>query len=89
MQKLESTSEAILSRNKKSKVMGVGQWTGKQDWPEQVKWIKVVTEMKIFGFTICSTYQQTLKQTWESGERFPEGSVFMAVTTAGDYCPEG
>jgi hypothetical protein len=29
MQKLESTSEAILSRNKKSKVMGVGQWTGR------------------------------------------------------------
>ena len=31
MQKFESTSGAILSRNKKSKVMGVGQWTGKHD----------------------------------------------------------
>ena len=65
MQKFEKTSGAILSRNKKSKVMGIGQWKGKQDWPEQVKWMKVVTEMKIFGFTICPTYQQTLKQTWE------------------------
>ena len=45
--------------------MGVGLWKGKQNWPEQVHWMKVVTEMKIFGFTICSTYQQTLKQTWE------------------------
>jgi hypothetical protein len=65
MQKFEKTSGAILSRNKKSKVMGVGLWKGKQNWPEQVHWMKVVTEMKIFGFTICSTYQQTLKQTWE------------------------
>ena len=55
MQKFESTSGAILSRNNKSKVMGVGLWKSKQDWPEQVRWMKVVTEMKIFGFTICST----------------------------------
>ena len=45
--------------------MGIGQWRGKQDWPEQVIRIKVVTEMKIFGFTICSTYQQTLNKTWD------------------------
>ena len=65
MEKFESTSGAILSRNKKSKVMGVGLWKGKQDWPERVKWMKVVTEMKIFGFTICPTYQQTVKHTWD------------------------
>ena len=39
-------SGAILSRNKKSK------WRGKQNWPEQVKWMKVVTEIKIFGFIL-------------------------------------
>lgn len=27
--------------------------------------MKVVTEIKIFGFTICSTYQETLFKTWE------------------------
>ena len=71
MEKFERTSGAILSRNKKSKVMGVGVWRGKQDWPEEVRWMKVVTEMKIFGFTICSTYQQTLKKTWDRvGEGF-------------------
>ena len=31
MVKLDMTSGAILSRNKKSKVMGVGSWEGKQD----------------------------------------------------------
>ena len=56
MQKFESTSGAILSRNKKSKVMGIGRWEGKQDWPEEVKYMKVVTETKKIGFTICSTY---------------------------------
>ena len=45
--------------------MGIGQWEGKQEWPEGVKYMKVVTEMNFFGFTICSTYQQTLKKTWE------------------------
>ena len=34
IEKFESTSGAILSRNKKSKVMGVGLWKGKLDWPE-------------------------------------------------------
>ena len=61
MHKFEITSGAILSRNQKSKVMGVGAWQGKQDWPEQVKYLKVVSEMKIFGFIICPTYQQTVK----------------------------
>ena len=65
MEKFENTSGAILSRDIKSKVMGLGQWKGKQDWPERVKWMKVVTEMKIFGFIICPTYQQTVKKTWE------------------------
>ena len=61
MQKFENMSGAILSRNKKSKVIGLGKWRGKQNWPEQVNWMKVVTEVKIFGFTICSTYQETLE----------------------------
>ena len=27
--------------------------------------MKTVTEMKIFGFTICSTYQETLEEMWK------------------------
>jgi hypothetical protein len=26
--------------------------------------MKVVDEMKIFGFTVCPTYQKTLEKTW-------------------------
>ena len=76
MVKFEMTSGAILSRTKKSKVMGIGQWRGRQDWPEEVRWMKVVTEMKIFGFTICPTYQQTLKKTWDRVERGFEKVLF-------------
>jgi hypothetical protein len=64
MVKFEMTAGAILSRNKKSKVMGIGQWKGRQHWPEEVKWMKVVSEMKIFGFLICPTYKETLTNTW-------------------------
>ena len=64
MQKFEATSGAILSRNKKSKIMGLGSWQGKRNLPEEVNWMKTVTEMRIFGFMIYPTYQDTLKETW-------------------------
>ena len=51
MQMFKKTSGAILSRNKKSKVMGLEQWKDKLDWPEQVKWMKVW-----FGFRSSSRH---------------------------------
>ena len=56
--------------------MGIGPWKGRQNWPDEVSWMKVVTEMKIFGFTICSTYQQTLTKTWEKVVRGFEQVLF-------------
>ena len=46
MKKFEGMSGAILSRTKKSKVMGLGSMKAKVDWPEEVSW------MKKFGFTV-------------------------------------
>ena len=76
MQKFEETSGAILSRTKKSKVMGLGSLKSKQDWPEEVKWMKTVIEMKIFGFTICPTYKDTVKKTWNRVVRGFEQVLF-------------
>ena len=76
MKKYEAISGAILSRNEKSKVMGLGAWKGKTDWPEEVSWIKTVEEMKIFGLTICPLYQNTLKKTWENVVRGFEKTLF-------------
>ena len=58
----EKTSGAILSRNKKSKMVGVGRWKDKQDWPEEVKVLEVVAEMKIFGFHIPANLGQSCEK---------------------------
>ena len=65
MIKFEATSGAILSRNEKSKVLGVGTWRNKSDWPKEVSWRKSEKQLKIFGFVICPIYQETEKKTWE------------------------
>ena len=62
--KFENISGAILSRSKKSKVMGLGAWRGRQVWPLQ--WLKVVDEAKIFGFVVFPTYKLTLQHSWEA-----------------------
>ena len=53
----EDISGAILSRSEKSKVMGLGAWKGRQDWP--LDWLKVVNMMKIFGFQVTPNYKQS------------------------------
>ena len=56
--RFESVSGAIRSRSWKSKVMGLGPWRNKLEWP--LPWLRVEKELKIFGFQICPTYKQTL-----------------------------
>ena len=60
----ETVSGAILSRTQKSKVMGLGTWQGKQDWP--LPWMKVVPMIKMFGFQVTPVYKHTIKQSWEA-----------------------
>merc|ERR1712215_599188 len=47
--KFEKVSGAILSRNKKCKVIGFGNWAGREDWP--LAWIKPVKSEKMFGLS--------------------------------------
>ena len=56
--KFEDMSGAILSRNQKSKVLGLGAWTGKADWP--LAWLKTVLEVKVLGFKICASYKDMM-----------------------------
>ena len=53
----ENVSGAILSRSSKSKVMGLGLWRDKQDWP--LKWLKPVPMMNSFSFQITPLYKQS------------------------------
>ena len=59
VKKFESFSGAILSRDKKCKVVGFGKWAGREDWP--LEWIKPVKSLKIFGIYICDSYEEMLK----------------------------
>ena len=60
----EDISGAILSRSEKSKVMDLGPWKGRQDWP--LDWLKVVNTMKIFGFQVTPSYKQSLQMSWDA-----------------------
>ena len=57
-EEFEKISGAILSRSWKSKVMGLGPWQHRVDWP--LPWLKVKTELKVFGFQITPVYSSTL-----------------------------
>ena len=60
--KFEDISGAILSRSCKSKVMGLGLWRNRNDWP--LPWLKVQSELKVFGFQITPVYKNTLERSW-------------------------
>jgi hypothetical protein len=62
--KYEQQSGAMLSRDRKSKVMGLGQWRGKEDWP--LPWLQTVDVMEVLGFRVCPQYFDTLQQTWKA-----------------------
>jgi hypothetical protein len=60
--KFENISGAILSRSWKSKVMGLGLWRNRVDWP--LPWLQVKSELKVFGFQITPSYKSTLDRSW-------------------------
>ena len=63
VKKFELVSGAILSRDKKCKVIGFGKWADKEDWP--LAWVKPVKSVKIFGIFISDSYEEMLKVNWE------------------------
>ena len=60
--KFEDMSGAILSRNSKSKILALGSWTGKSDWP--LAWLKSVSEVKVFGVWLCASYKEIITVNW-------------------------
>ena len=63
VRKFEAVSGAILSREKKCKVMGFGAWKDVIDWP--LGYIKTVKEIKIFGIFVLDSYRGMIKRNWE------------------------
>ena len=72
----KAQSGAMLSRGKKSKFMGLGQWQVQEDWPQEVSWLQTVKKMKILGFMVCPLYQDTLENTWDMVFRGVQETIF-------------
>ena len=60
--KFENISGAILSRSWKSKILGLGPWKGREEWP--LPWLQPKPELKIFGFQVTPFYKKTLERSW-------------------------
>jgi hypothetical protein len=60
----EAASGALLNRNRKKTIIGLGSWAGRQDWPLQ--WILASTSVKFLGFTISPVFSNTVQLSWDS-----------------------
>ena len=61
--KFEKVSGAILSRFKKCKILGFGNWKRKNHWP--LKYIQTVDELKVFGIFVRNSFQCLLKKNFD------------------------
>ncbi len=59
----EAASGAILNRNKKSVILGLGAWEGRQDWP--IVWLQSATSVKLYGVTFAPDFTSTVQLSWE------------------------
>ena len=55
-------SGAILNRSDKTKLMGLGRWRDRKEWP--LERIDVKKCLKIFGITFFPDYDDTLEHNW-------------------------
>ena len=58
----EQFSGAILSRNMKCKVLGLGNWSNRDQWP--LPWLTTVKSVKIFGIFISNSYHEIISNNW-------------------------
>lgn len=59
----ERISGAILNRNRKSAILGLGSWAGKKEWPLQ--WLSAPGTMKVFGVNFTSELKSTIAASWD------------------------
>jgi hypothetical protein len=59
----EAVSGAILNRNRKSVIIGLGSWEARDNWP--LPWIQSAPSVKIYGFTFAPTIKATTTLTWD------------------------
>ena len=63
----EALSGQILNRNRKSAILGLGAWAGRQDWP--LPWLHAPPTLKVFGVTLAPTLEATMAASWAACTR--------------------
>ena len=61
--KFEALSGAILSRNRKCKILGLGGWRMRRNWP--LAYLQADEEIKIFGIYVRDSYRSMVKRNWD------------------------
>ncbi len=59
----EAASGAILNRNKKSVILGLGSWEGRQEWP--LPWLRTAEAVKLYGVHFTADFASTQQLSWE------------------------
>ena len=62
IENFEKVSGAILSRCKKSKVMGFGKWNKRENWP--LSWLACERSIKVFGIFLSDKYSEMINTNW-------------------------
>jgi hypothetical protein len=59
----EAAAGALLNRNRKTLVLGLGSWAGRQDWP--LDWLQTAPSIKVLGFDIHPIFSDSVEATWD------------------------
>ena len=59
----EAAAGALLNRNRKTLILGLGSWTGRLDWP--LDWLQSAPSIKVLGFDIHPTFTASVEATWD------------------------
>ena len=59
----EAAAGALLNRNRKTLILGLGSWAGRQDWP--LDWLQSASSIKVLGFEIHPTFTASVEATWD------------------------
>ncbi len=57
-------SAALLNRNRKTMILGLRSWAGRQDW--LLPWLQLATSIKVLGFTVFPTFSSLVAGSWDS-----------------------
>jgi hypothetical protein len=61
--RFEAASGAILNRNRKTVILGLGTWAGRQEWP--LPWLQAASPVKVLGFPITADFAASSAAIWE------------------------